>query len=164
MSAVGTAAGLGAGALWGLVFVAPRAAGSFGMVDITAARFAVFGLISVLAALFRPAVSRWPKPKQALRVCILSILGFSGYYLLLTFSVAAAGAAVPSLIVGTIPIWMMLLARPSGLSTRTWRPGVLLTAMGVVIMIWGTWSVNYGAMANKPDLVRGIFLALGAML
>lgn len=164
MSAVGIAAGLGAGALWGLVFVAPRAAGSFGMVDVTAARFVVFGVISVLAALFRPAVSRWPDPKQAVATFALSILGFSGYYLLLTFGVAAAGTAVPSLIIGTIPVWMMLLGRPQGIRMRTWLPGTLLTATGVVIMIWGAWSAGQGAMGDRPDLIKGIVLALGAML
>jgi drug/metabolite transporter (DMT)-like permease len=57
---VGIAAGLAAGALWGLVFVAPRMVGHFGMVDITAARFVVFGAVAALAVQARPARQRWP--------------------------------------------------------------------------------------------------------
>lgn len=162
MIGVGIAAGLGAGALWGLVFVAPRA-GNFGMVDVTAARFAVFGAISVFSALLRPASLRWPSPRQALAALGLSVLGFSGYYLLLSFSVTAAGTEVPSLIVGTIPIWMMLLGRPSGLRQRDWLPGLLLTGAGVVLMMWVAWSSHQAGSRNAPHLGWGIALAVGAM-
>jgi drug/metabolite transporter (DMT)-like permease len=161
--AVGIAAGLGAGALWGLVFVAPRIASSFGMVDITAARFVVFGAISVLAASLRPAAMRWPNARQALVVLGLSILGFSGYYLLLAFGIAKAGTEVPSLIIGTIPIWMMLLGRPAGLCVRAWLPGVLLTGAGVSFMTWGTWAAQAGVSRDASHLLWGIALALGAM-
>ncbi|MGH8859558.1 MAG: DMT family transporter, partial [Polaromonas sp.] len=63
----GIVAGLAAGALWGLVFVAPRmlqmGAGGYSSVDLTAGRYAVYGLVAVLAMLlglpgFRRR--RWP--------------------------------------------------------------------------------------------------------
>lgn len=163
MIGVGIAAGLGAGALWGLVFVAPRVANSFGMVDITAARFAVFGTISFASALLRPAAVRWPDKKHAIAALGLSVLGFSGYYLLLAFGVAAAGTEVPSLIVGTIPIWLMLIGRPAGLQMRSWLPGLLFTGSGVVLMMWVAWSSRQVGPINAPYLARGVALAIGAM-
>ncbi|MCE3273346.1 MAG: protein of unknown function transrane, partial [Ramlibacter sp.] len=42
----GVLAGLAAGALWGLVFVAPRMAQGYGAVDVAAGRFVVYGLVS----------------------------------------------------------------------------------------------------------------------
>jgi len=157
---------LAAGALWGLVFVAPRMVGHFGMVDITAARFAVFGAISGLAVFARPAAVRWPNGQQALAALGLSVLGFSGYYLLLAFGIAAAGTEVPSLIIGTIPVWMMLLGRPAGLRMRALLPGLVLTGAGIALMIWGAWSAQHGAGGDGGNGARfgwGIALALCSM-
>lgn len=162
---VGIAAGLGAGALWGLVFVAPRMVGHFGMVDITAARFLVFGAISGLAVFARPAAVRWPTGREALAALALSVLGFSGYYLLLAFGIEAAGTEVPSLIIGTIPVWMMLLGRPAGLRLTALLPGLALTGAGIALMIWGAWSAQHGAgAASGARFGLGIALALCAMV
>jgi len=136
--------------------------GHFGMVDITAARFAVFGAVSALAVFARPAAVRWPNGQQALAALGLSVLGFSGYYLLLAFGIVAAGTEVPSLIIGTIPVWMMLLGRPAGLRMRALLPGLVLTGAGIALMIWGAWSTQH-----REGGVRfgwGIALALGAMV
>lgn len=158
---------MAAGALWGLVFVAPRMVGHFGMVDITAARFLVFGAISGLAVFARPAAVRWPDGRQALAALGLSVLGFSGYYLLLAFGIEAAGTEVPSLVIGTIPIWMMLLGRPAGLRMRALLPGLLLTGAGVALMIYGAWSARHGAGGADgagAGFGAGIALAFGAMV
>ncbi len=139
--------------------------GHFGMVDIAASRFAVFGAISALAVFARPAALRWPTPRQALAALGLSVLGFSGYYLLLAFGIAAAGTEVPSLIVGTIPVWMMLLGRPAGLRLRALVPGLALTGAGIALMVHGAWSAQQGGAAGA-DSARfgfGIALALCAM-
>ncbi|MDH6593943.1 drug/metabolite transporter (DMT)-like permease [Variovorax sp. TBS-050B] len=135
--------------------------GHFGMVDITAARFAVFGAISGLAVFARPASLRWPTPRQALAALGLSVLGFSGYYLLLAFGIAAAGTEVPSLIIGTIPVWMMLLGRPPGLRMRALLPGLALTGAGIALMVHGAWSAQQGGGGGRFGL--GIALALCAM-
>lgn len=134
----GIAAGLAAGALWGLVFVVPRMVAEAGMVDIAAARFLVFGLVAGAASLLRPGTQRWPTPRQALAALVLSVLGFSGYYLLLAYAIDAIGTEVPSLVIGTIPVWMMLLGRPPGLRMAALLPGLVLTAAGLMLMVWST--------------------------
>jgi drug/metabolite transporter (DMT)-like permease len=146
------------------VFVAPRMVGHFGMVDITASRFLVFGAISGLAVFARPAAVRWPSGRQALAALGLSVLGFSGYYLLLAFGIEAAGTEVPSLIIGTIPVWMMLLGRPAGLRMRALLPGLLLTGAGIALMIWGAWAAQHGTGGGGARFGWGIALALGAMV
>ena len=60
----------------------------------------------------------------------LSILGFTGYYLLLAFAIRDAGTEVPTLIIGTIPIWIMLLGKPGHLRWGALVPGILLTTRG----------------------------------
>ncbi len=138
--------------------------GHFGMVDITASRFLVFGAISGLAVFARPAAVRWPSGPQALAALGLSVLGFSGYYLLLAFGIEAAGTEVPSLIIGTIPVWMMLLGRPAGLRMRALLPGLLLTGGGIALMIWGAWAAQHGTGGGGARFGWGIALALGAMV
>jgi drug/metabolite transporter (DMT)-like permease len=78
------------------VFVAPRMVGHFGMVDITAARYLVFGAVSGIAVFARPAAVRWPTAGRHVAALGLSVLGFSGYYLLLAFGIQAAGTEVAS--------------------------------------------------------------------
>jgi len=139
--------------------------GHFGMVDITAARFLVFGAISGLAVFARPAASRWPSGPQALAALGLSVLGFSGYYLLLAFGIQAAGTEVPSLIIGTIPVWMMLLGRPAGLRMSALLPGLLLTGAGIALMIYGAWSAQHGAGPETGTRFGwGIALAVASMV
>lgn len=139
--------------------------GHFGMVDITAARFLVFGAISGLAVFARPAASRWPSGQQALAALGLSVLGFSGYYLLLAFGIQAAGTEVPSLIIGTIPVWMMLLGRPAGLRMSSLLPGLLLTGAGIALMIYGEWTAQHGAGGETGARFGwGIALAVASMV
>jgi drug/metabolite transporter (DMT)-like permease len=156
----GVLAGLAAGALWGLVFVAPRMVQGFSSVDLTAGRFIAYGLVAaaVCAWMRRPL----PTPAQALAALGMSVLGFTGYYLLLVLAIRDAGTEVPSLVIGTIPIWVMLLGKPGHLRWAALVPGVLLTAAGLVLM---TVAQHGGAAgANLPHYWRGILFACGSLV
>ena len=157
--ATGIVAGLGAGALWGLVFIAPRMLPGLSPLDLTAGRFASYGALSVtLLLLVRQ--SSWPTVRQAGSALILSVLGFTGYYLLLVFAIRDAGTAVPSLIIGTIPIWMMLLGKPAGLRWSALLPGLVLTLLGLVLMM----RAEGAAVAIGKDFWRGVAFAIAAMV
>ncbi|MES2412251.1 MAG: DMT family transporter [Pseudomonadota bacterium] len=158
----GILAGLAAGALWGLVFVAPLMAPGFSAVDFTAGRFLSYGALSfVLMLLFRK--SRWPSSRQALAACGLSLLGFTGYYLLLVLAIRDAGTEVPSLIIGTIPLWMMLLGKPAGLRWGTLLPGLLLTLLGLALMMRA--AVGGAAVDGTGGYFwRGVAFALASMV
>jgi len=122
----GILAGLAAGALWGLVFVAPRMVSGFAGIDLTAGRFVVYGLVSVVVLAVSARRARKPTLAQAWGALWLSVLGFTGYYWILVLSIRDAGTAMPALIVGTIPIWVMLLGKPQGLRWAALLPGLLL--------------------------------------
>jgi len=71
----GSLAGLAAGALWGLVFVAPRMVGGYSSLDLTAGRFAACGVVAALVMLLSFAWDgRWPTTAQA-AACVLFTLG-----------------------------------------------------------------------------------------
>jgi len=164
VSWVGVAAGLGAGAFWGMVFVVPRMTVGLSAVDVTAGRFVSFGLIAALMMLVKRRTHAWPTPRQALAALGLSVLGATGYYLLLALSVLACGVEVPTLIIGTIPIWVMLLGKPAHLKWSALWPGLILTGAGLALMM----QVSLQQVGTMPvagqDFWGGVLLALGAML
>src|SRR6186713_513020 len=148
----GILAGLAAGALWGLVFVAPRmvemGAGGYSSIDLTAGRFAVYGVLAALVMLIGMRSRRLPTLRQAWAALAMSVLGFSGYYLLLVLAIRDAGTEVPSLVIGTIPIWVMLLGKPQGLRWAALLPGLALTLAGLALMMGSTHEVGQGAAAH----------------
>jgi drug/metabolite transporter (DMT)-like permease len=161
----GILAGLAAGALWGLVFVAPRMVSGFSAVDFTAGRFLAYGAVSFVVVMLMRSVPR-PTPRQAMAALGLSFLGFTGYYLLLVFAVRDAGTEVPSLIIGTIPIWMMLLGKPAGLRWASLVPGLVLTLAGLGLMV----NASHGSRAAVEQVAatevfwRGVAYALASMI
>ncbi len=153
----GVLAGLAAGALWGLVFVAPRMASGFAGIDLTAGRFVVYGLVSVAVLALSWRRARRPTLAQAWGAAWLSVLGFTGYYWVLVLAIRDAGTEMPALIVGTIPIWVMLLGKPQGLRWAALLPGLLLTAAG----LWLMAQLPEGA--RGPHYARGLVLSVAAM-
>ncbi|MGH6637594.1 MAG: DMT family transporter [Polaromonas sp.] len=148
----GIVAGLAAGALWGLVFVAPRmlhmGAGGYSSVDLTAGRYAVYGLVATAVMLLGWRRRRWPTARQAGAALVMSVLGFSGYYLLLVLAIRDAGTEVPSLIIGTIPVWIMLLGKPQSLRWSSLLPGLALTVAGLALMMGSTHAAGEGTAAH----------------
>lgn len=156
----GILAGLAAGALWGLVFVAPRMVDGYSSVDLAAGRFVAYGLVAAAVC----AWTRRPLPtvRQALGAAGLSLLGFTGYYLLLVLAIRDAGTEVPSLIIGTIPIWVMLLGKPGHLRWAALVPGVLLTAAGLALMTFSPHGAD-GA-GQGAHYWRGVLFACASLV
>lgn len=168
----GILAGLLAGALWGWVFIAPRMTVGLSSVDLAAGRFVVFGAMSLLVLALMPGQRRWPTWPQVGWALALSVLGFSGYYWLLVLAIRDAGTEVPTLIIGTIPLWIMLLGKPHGLRWAALIPGLLLTAAGLALMVQATpaptptLAADAAASAahTTPHFLRGIGYAVTGMV
>jgi len=158
----GILAGLAAGALWGLVFVAPRMAAGYSSVDLTAGRFAAYGLVASAVMLVGLRTRRLPTWRQAGSAIVMSVLGFTGYYLLLVLAIRDAGTEVPTLVIGTIPIWVMLLGKPGHLRWGALVPGLLLTVGGLALMMGSPHGP--GADAQAPSYWRGIGFAVASLV
>lgn len=160
---IGIAAGLAAGALWGMVFVAPRMVPSISGVDFTVGRFVAYGVLSfALIVLMKNRV--WPTWAQARSALLLSFLGFTGYYLLLVYGIRDSGTEVPSLIIGTIPLWMMILGKPVGLTWKSLLPGLLLTACGLALMMSVSHDASLGEGSEHPHFWRGVAYSVASMV
>lgn len=161
--AVGIAAGLGAGAFWGTTFAAPLLLPGVGHTDLTVGRYLASALFSLGFLAFTALRGRFrlPTARQAMDALWLSALGYTGYYLLLVWAIDAIGAALPALIIGTIPLWLMLLGKPQHLRWARLLPGLLLTGMGLALMVWRSPDASVG---GGPGLWAGIGWAVLAMV
>ena len=158
----GISAGLAAGALWGLVFVVPRTLQGLSSVDLTAGRFVSYGAMSALVMALTWRSHAWPTVPQALAALGMSLLGATVYYLLLALAIQHAGTEVPTLIIGTIPIWVMLLGKPLGLKWSSLLPGLVLTGAGLVLMMNATDLAPVAT--GSVNFWWGVALATAAML
>lgn len=161
---LGIAAGLAAGALWGMVFVVPRMTIGLSSVDLTAGRFVSFGAMAALVMGLTWRSHTWPTWRQATTALGMSCLGATGYYLLLAQAISVAGSEVPTLIIGTIPIWVMLLGKPLGLKWRALIPGLLLTAAGLALMMQASLANAVSLPLDGAEFWWGVLLAVAAML
>jgi len=80
---------------------------------------------------------------------------------LLVLAIQDAGAALPVLVIGTIPLAIMLLGKPGHLRWRALLPGLALTACGVFIMMFNTLAEHGGDEGSA--VWRGLLFAALAM-
>lgn len=160
----GTLFGMGAGALWGLVFLAPELARAFSPLQLTVGRYLAYGLISLM--LIAP---RWQRLTSALKrrdwlsLCWLSLAGNTLYYILLSTAVQTGGIAMTSLVIGFLPVAVTIVgSRDQGaIPLRRLAPSLLLCIAGA-ICIGGQALVSAGS-GSTPAGMAGLACAIGAL-
>jgi drug/metabolite transporter (DMT)-like permease len=156
----GIFAGLAAGALWGLTFVAPRAVLPYTEVDIGVLRYLAFGLTSL--ALMAASKKFRPGPMTSQRMAQALWLGLSGfviYYLCVALSVSLAGPAIAPLVIGALPLTLAIYGNWQD-RTVTWR-----NLAGPLLMIGsGLAVINVSAFQTTVSPEQKSMLALGVAL
>lgn len=162
---LGVACGMGAGALWGLVFLAPEFAHAFSPLELTIGRYLCYGLVS--AALLLP---RWRVLaarlgwREWLALAWLSLAGNTLYYILLSSAVQTGGIAMTSLVIGFLPVAVTVIgSRDQGaVPLRQLAPSLLLCAAGAVCIGWQALALPAaGALAAQAI---GLLCAVGALV
>jgi drug/metabolite transporter (DMT)-like permease len=164
---IGMACGLGAGAMWGLVFLAPKVAPDASPMLMSAGRYLAYGVIAAL--LLAP---RWKRVTALLdakawrALAWLSLAGNIVYYLFLVVSVHFAGVAASALIVGMVPVVVAVwgLRDPDAPPLRKVGPPILLAAFAVVLIGWESLSRDGAAGRDAGSVLIGLGCALAAML
>lgn len=157
--------GIGAGALWGLVFLAPELVRSFGPLELAIGRYLAFGLVS--ACLIAP---RW----RALRGKIearewralgwLALSGNTLYYILLASAVQTGGIAMTSLVIGFLPVAVTIIGSRDHGAVPLGRllPSLLLCAAGAICIGWQALATpRPGAWGTQ---LTGLLCAIGALV
>lgn len=143
----GTAFALGAGLLWGLVFMAPLLLPQYPALLLSFARYLAFGLIALPLAWFdRHALAALSRADwiEALK---LSTVGNLLYYLFLAAAIQRAGGPLPTMIIGTLPVVIAIVAnlrsrraaasaalREGRLPWRRLAPSLVLIALGIALV------------------------------
>ncbi len=166
----GTLYALAAGLMWGLVFVAPLMLPDYPAVLQSVGRYLAFGLIALpLAWIDRAALRRLTRPDwvEALK---LAAIGNLLYYICLASAIQRAGAPLPTMIIGTLPVVIAVSAnlrshahesrrRDGRLPWRRLLPSLLLIALGIACVN----RVELQAMRAQPDADMARY-AQGALL
>lgn len=163
---VGLANGVAAGALWGVVFLAPAMLSRFSAVQLSAGRYLVYGLIAVV--LLAP---RWRELRTRIGMAEwrgllwLSLAGNLVYFVLLANAVQWAGGAAASLIVGLIPVVVTLFGvREKGaVPLRRLAPALLLCLLGVGLVGYEALQAEHASGSTGRRLL-GLLCAVGALL
>jgi drug/metabolite transporter (DMT)-like permease len=161
---IGILAGLTTCALWGLTFIAPRAIDPFTTPDLILTRYVVFGLTSLVLMIdprFRPGRMR---PQRLVIGIALGAVGYVAYLVSASYAVHFAGAVLPPLIIGLMPVILAVIGnwRERAVPWRT-------LALPLAVILIGLSVVNVHALAHAEPVARqntllGIFCALAALL
>lgn len=161
----GIAYGMGAGALWGLVFLVPELVRAFSPLELTIGRYLCYGLLS--AALIAP---RWRRivhglgRREWLALVWLAIAGNTLYYILLSSAVQLGGITMTSLVIGFLPVTVTVVGSRDrdAVPLRRLFPSLLLCAAGSICIGWQSLTVPVsGPVAAQA---AGLACALGALV
>lgn len=158
-AALGVAAGIAAGALWGFTFVAPHMAPDFGAVAISVARFLVYGGLSLALLLAARAPLGPLLRRHGLAAAWMALTSSVAYFLLMTVAVQRIGAPLTALLIGCLPITVPLAgawADPRLL--RRIAPALALIAAGLLLL----QAPALRGLDAPPDAI-GLFCGLGAL-
>lgn len=163
-TAAGLAAGIGAGAVWGLVFLAPELVADFNPLQLSVGRYFFYGLVA--AALIVP---RWRSLTGRISrrdwwsLTWLSLAGNTLYYILLSSAVQLGGIAMTSLVIGFLPVAVTIIgSRDAGaVSLRKLAPSLALCAAGTGCIGWQSLAASSSATSSQQ--LVGLLCAIGAL-
>ncbi|MBO1324716.1 DMT family transporter [Acetobacter sp. TBRC 12305] len=160
----GIACGMGAGALWGVIFLAPELIGPFTPMELASGRYLFYGLFAlVLIAPRWGRISRHIAQADWWRLGWLSLAGNTAYYVLLCSAVRYGGVAMTSLVTGFLPVVVACIGSRGGhISLTRLLPGMALCVAGAACIAWQAMAIPASAMAPAP--LGGLACALAALL
>lgn len=170
---VGVSAALGAGLLWGLIFIVPLVLAEYPGVVLAFGRYTAFGILALGLAWFdRSALAKLSRADWV-EATKLSLVGNILYYATLASAIQLAGAPVPTLIIGTLPVVIAvsanLLDRRSGRVDQVveWRRLMLplvLIGGGLLVVQLGPKPGEEGPAGSAVDHLVGLGLAVVALV
>ena len=157
--------GMGAGALWVLVFLAPEIVPGFSPLEQAIGRYLAYGLMSVLLVAPRwRAIRPLLTPRILWALAWLALAGNLFYYVLLVSAVQMGGIAMTSLVVGFLPVAVTIVgSRQAGaVPLRHLAPSLLLCVAGALCIGWQAIVMpGGGAVATR---IIGFACAVGALI
>jgi drug/metabolite transporter (DMT)-like permease len=166
----GTLFALGAGLLWGLVFVVPLLLPEYPPALLSTARYLAFGLIALPLAWLDRARLRELSAADWVEALKLALVGNLFYYLFLAAAIQRAGGPLPTMIIGTLPVVIAVASnlrdarRDGRLPWRRLAPSLALIVAGILLVNHA--ELQHLRSTQPVDLGRyalGAGLAVGAV-
>jgi drug/metabolite transporter (DMT)-like permease len=163
----GVSNGMVAGALWGLVFLAPQLLHDFSPLQLSVSRYLGYGLVAAFVL-----APRWSRLRGKLgsaewwALVRLSLLGNLIYYVLLGAAVQWAGVAATSLIIGLLPVVVTVIGtRAAGAVTlsRLAAPSAL-GVLGVALVAFEALRGGNQETGSLATRAAGLACAFGALV
>lgn len=165
----GTALALLAGLLWGLVFIVPVLLPDYPPVMLSAGRYLAFGLIALPLAWIDRARLAQLRRSDWLEAGRLALVGNLLYYACLAAAIQRAGAPLPTMIIGTLPVVIAVVAnvRMAHGTRLPWTrllPSLSLIAAGIALVNEVELDRQTAISAVEPaSYAIGALLAAGAL-
>lgn len=159
---LGVLCGMGAGALWGLVFLAPELVPDFSPLHLTIGRYLAYGVIALLLIAPRwRALSGHVTKREWLALGWLALSGNTIYYILLSAAVQTGGIALTSLVIGFLPVAVTIIGSRADTAVPFVRlvPSLLLCVGGAVCIGWQALAAPKGGGS-----IIGLLCAIGALI
>jgi len=128
---------LAAGLMWGLVFVGPLMLPDYPAALHTFGRYLAFGVIALPLAFLDRSELRHLTRSDWLAALKLAAIGNVLYYLFLASAIQRAGGALPTMIIGTLPVVIAVSAnllnhqRDGRFPWRHLAPPLVLILLGI---------------------------------
>ena len=153
-----------AGALWGIVFVAPLILQGSSPIEITVARYAWYGLLSLILLRTHRASLGSLRLRDFGFALFFALTGYVGYYLALVAGIREIGAVIPTLIIGTLPVTLAVAGnlRAKDISFRHLVLPSCLILSGLVALNLDQLSQGQNSKTGG-DVVIGIAWAMLAL-
>lgn len=165
---IGLFCALGAGLMWGVVFVAPLLLPDYPGVVLSFGRYVGFGLIALIPAfLDRTRLAALTKADWIVAVK-LSLVGNILYYAALATAIQLAGAPLPAMLIGTLPVIISVCSNRApdhaseGVAWARLAPSVAIILVGLMLVNASELAQLDGSR-SPVDYAAGCLIALGAV-
>jgi len=162
---IGTFFALVAGLLWGLVFIGPLLLPEYPAAMQSFGRYLAFGLIALPLAWADRQRLRQLRRADWIEAAKLCLVGNILYYLFLASAIRRAGAPLPAMIIGTLPVVIAIVsnvrdaARDGRVRWDRLAPSLVLIVAGIVCI----HQVEFARLDADPQRDAGHY-AVGALL
>jgi drug/metabolite transporter (DMT)-like permease len=163
----GTLYALAAGLMWGIIFVGPLLLPEYPAALQSAGRYLAFGLLALPLGWFDRAGLRELTRADWFEALKLSAVGNLLYYLFVASAIQRAGAPLPTMIIGTLPV-VIAIASNRRDAARDGRFAWSRLAPSLALILLGLLFVNHAELGAQPKAdswryAAGAALACGAV-
>mgnify|MGYP000378041437 CR=1 FL=1 len=165
---IGVLLGIAAGALWGLIYIAPLLLPQYNPVLVALGRFIAFGLVSLPFMFFmKEDLKRFTKP-DIIEAFRLPFFGNVVFYSLITVCIRMSGAPLAGMFMAVIPVLVAIVANVRyqregrGLSWGSITPPLVLIFFGLVIANWTEFQYITSSGSTGLDFWIGVLFGIAS--